>query len=182
MIAYMGGVDMQVAWKDDFLVMYPQDVVNPTLVKNVTFVLTENCNLACTYCYETHKSSKRMTKEIADRAIEFILTKIEGSPAVSLDFIGGEPLLEIDLMDYIMARFKIRSFELSHPWQNNYMFSLTTNGVLYDNPKVQKFLDKNKGRCSICITIDGNRELHDKCRVFPNGKGSYDIVSKNVRK
>lgn len=157
--------------------------------KNITFVVTERCNLACTYCYECHKTGAKMTKEVAKQAVDFIFDKqkindyydFEECPAVILEFIGGEPLLEIDLMDYVVEYFKFRAFELNHPWAENYMISLTTNGILYNDPKVQNFLLKNKGKVSVGITIDGNKKLHDACRIFPDGSGSYDIVEKSIK-
>ncbi|GBF35484.1 arylsulfatase regulator [Desulfocucumis palustris] len=165
--------------------------LNPDLkVKNITFVVTEKCNLACKYCYEVHKSNNVMTKETAKRAVDFLFDKkkVNGyyseivSPGVILEFIGGEPLLEIDLIDYIVEYFKFRAFEFNHPWALNYMISLTTNGILYDTEKVQRFLWRNPGKVSVGLTIDGNRELHDACRVFPDGSGSYDIVERAARK
>lgn len=158
-------------------------------VKNITFVVTERCNLACLYCYETHKSNKVMSWEVAKEAVDFILDekRINGyydfntAKGVILEFIGGEPLLEIDLIDRIVEYFKFHTFELGHPWATNYMISLTTNGILYESPKVQRFLKRNPGRVSVGVTIDGNKELHDSCRVFPDGSGSYDIVEKAVR-
>ncbi|MEY8415284.1 radical SAM peptide maturase, CXXX-repeat target family [Tissierella praeacuta] len=163
---------------------------NPDLrVKNITFVVTERCNLDCTYCYECNKTNIKMTKEIAKQAVDFIFDeeKINGyydfktSPAVILEFIGGEPLLEIDLMNYIVEYFKFKAFELDHPWATSYMISFTSNGVLYRNKEVQDFIKRNPGKVSIGITVDGNKELHDSCRVFPDGSGSYDIVEKSIK-
>lgn len=159
------------------------------LVKNVTFVVTEKCNLACTYCYETHKTNNRMTKEIAQAAVDLMFDQeklkdyysVDNTPAVVLDFIGGEPLLEIDLMDFIVEYFKFKAVELDHPWQHNYMISISTNGTLYLSKKVQQFLKRNPGRVSTTISIDGNKKLHDTCRVYRNGKGSYDIVERSVK-
>lgn len=82
------------------------------------------------------------------------------------------------MVDY----FKMKAFKLNHPWGLNYMVNLTTNGILYNSDKVQKFLKKNKGKVSISITIDGNKKLHNSCRIFPDGTGSYDIVEKAVKK
>lgn len=167
-----------------------KDTKNPDLkVKNITFVVTERCNLNCSYCYEQHKTGRRMSKSVAKKAIDFLFNeeKINGyysfktSPAVILEFIGGEPLLEIDLMDYIVEYFKFRAFELNSPWATNYMISMTTNGILYDSPEVQQFLKKNLGKVSLGITIDGNKKLHDTCRKFYDGSGSYDIVEKSVK-
>lgn len=160
--------------------------------RTITFVVTERCNLNCTYCYEKHefhRSGKIMSKEVAKQAIDMILDNekmnnymnTDNVKGIILDFIGGEPLLEIDLIDYICDYFKKKTFEIGHPWAMNYMISISTNGLIYNSPKVQKFIEKNKYKCSIGITIDGNKDLHDACRVLPNGKGSYDIVEKSVK-
>lgn len=164
---------------------------NPDLkVKNITFVVTERCNLDCTYCYETHKSGASMSKEVAKQAVDFIFNKekingyylVENSPAVILEFIGGEPLLEIDIMNYIVEYFKFKAIELNHPWATNYMISFTSNGTRYKTDKrVLAFIKRNPGKVSIGITIDGNKELHDSCRVFHDGTGSYDIVVDSIK-
>ena len=156
--------------------------------RNITFVVTEECNLRCSYCYQANKTFKTMTKETAKQAVDFILDKklINGyydpdtSPSVILDFIGGEPLLNIDIIDYIVEYFKFKTFEMNHPWSENYFINITTNGTLYNNKNVQDFLKRNKGKVNTGITIDGNKRLHDSCRKFPDGSGSYDIVKKSI--
>ena len=162
---------------------------NDIRTKNITFVVTEACNLNCSYCYETHKTGRRMTKEVAKQSVDFLFDKqkingyyeFDDSVAVILEFIGGEPLLEIDLIDYIVEYFKFKAFEVGSPWASNYMISMSSNGVLFETEKVQNFIKRNLGRVSIGITIDGNKELHDKCRLFHDGKGSYDIVESSVK-
>jgi uncharacterized protein len=158
-------------------------------VKDITFVVTEKCNLACTYCYETHKTGRRMSKQIAKDAVDFLFdeNKVNGyytkeeSPGLILEFIGGEPLLEIDLINEIVEYFKFKAFSLNHPWVTNYTISISTNGVLFNSKKVQDFLKRNLNKVSITITIDGNKELHDSCRIFPDGTGSYEIVEKSIK-
>lgn len=153
-------------------------------VKNVTFILTEDCNLRCTYCYLQGKTHRRMTKEVAKKAVDFLFNEeglndyisADRTPAIVLDFIGGEPLLEIETMDFIVDYLTTKAHNLNHPWAYNYRISLTTNGILYNTPEFQNFLNKNEGKVSATITIDGNKELHDSCRVFPDGSPSYDIV------
>ena len=100
-----------------------------------------------------------------------------------IEFIGGEPLLEIDLIDNIM-RYPLgwKAVKLHHRWATKYMISISTNGIKYTDKKVQNFIFKNYGRVSITITIDGNKDLHDSCRVFPDGSPSYDIVADSVKK
>ena len=158
-------------------------------VKNITFAVTDRCNLRCTYCYESHDAHKYgniMTKETGKEAVDLILDRgrMNGyiderfSEGVILEFIGGEPLLEIELVDYLTDYFKMRAFELDHPWATNYKISISTNGTLYFGKKVQRYLQKNKSQLSLNITVDGNKKLHDTCRLFEDGSGSYDIVEK----
>jgi uncharacterized protein len=161
------------------------------LTKTITFVVTEGCNLACTYCYECHKDpDKVMTWDVAKQAVDTLLTREDSlngyvsaqkTPVAILEFIGGEPLLQIELIDRICDYFRYRAHQLNHPWRLRHMLNLSTNGVLYHTPAVQRFVAKNRGRLSLAITIDGGKELHDRCRVFPDGGGSFDTVAANVR-
>ncbi len=151
--------------------------------QTITFIVTNDCNLRCKYCYITHKSSdKRMDFNVAKDFIDYILTSkdLVFSDAVILEFIGGEPLIEIELIDKIMDYYKIKSYELNHRWSWNYRISICTNGVNYSNELVQKFISKNHDKISLTITIDGTKEKHDLQRVFPNGSGSFDVINKNI--
>lgn len=150
--------------------------------QNLTFIVTEDCNLRCKYCYVTHKSSNaRMTFETVKKFIDYIFKiKRNEQHAVILDFIGGEPFLEIDLIDQICDYFKIKAFELNDEWYWNYRINVCTNGVNYNAEKIQNFIKKNHMKLSVTISIDGIKEKHDMQRVFPDGRGSYDAVMKNV--
>ena len=101
---------------------------------------------------------------------------VKNSPGIVIEFIGGEPFLEVDLIDQIVDYFRLRTIELNHPWADKFCISICSNGVLYTDPKVQKFLQKNNDCISFSVTLDGNKELHDACRVFPDGRGSYDLA------
>ena len=156
-----------------------------TLSRTVTFQVTDACNLACTYCYQINKGTRKMKLETAKKFIDKLLSGEDGfssyvnptiSPAIIIEFIGGEPFLEIDLIEQIVDYFKTRSIELNHPWAEKYCISICSNGVLYRDPKVQNFLQQNKDNISFSVTLDGNKELHDKCRIFPDGRPSYDIA------
>lgn len=149
----------------------------------ITFIVTEDCNLRCTYCYQAHKNNKhKMTFDIAKKAVDYVLgnPQIFDAEAVLWDFIGGEPLLEIELIDKIVDYIKINSYKSGHKWAKNYRINIGTNGILYDRQNVQRFIKKNKDKLNIGITIDGTKEKHDMHRVYCNGKGSYDDVMKNV--
>ena len=130
-----------------------------------------------------NKGKHKMPIEVAQKYIDLLLENNEKTKdyldtracdAVILDFIGGEPLLEVDLIDEIITYFQKRTIELNHPWQYNWRMSISSNGVLYFKPEVQKFLDKYYRRLSFTVSIDGNKQLHDTCRKYPDGHGSYD--------
>lgn len=151
--------------------------------KNITFIVTEDCQLHCKYCYLVGKNKAgKMNFETAKKTLDYLLTeeKFLADKSVVLDFIGGEPLIEVELIDKICDYFKLKSYELNHPWFNSYRFSFSTNGLLYSDNKVQSFIKKNKTHLSIQITIDGTKIKHDLNRLYPDGKGSYDNVVKNI--
>ncbi|MGA3287154.1 MAG: radical SAM peptide maturase, CXXX-repeat target family [Bacteroidota bacterium] len=151
--------------------------------KNVTFIVTEDCQLRCRYCYLHGKNHvNKMNFGVAQRTVDYLLGNRDlfTEPSVIWDFIGGEPFLEIELIDRISDYIKRRMYEESHPWFDSYRFSFSTNGILYDDPKVQKYIEKNKTHLSIGITIDGTQRKHDMQRVYPNGRGSYADVVRNV--
>ena len=150
--------------------------------QSLTFVVTEDCNLRCKYCYITHKASNsKMNFDIAQKFIDYILSdNTKKQDAVVLDFIGGEPMLEVDLIDQICDYFKITAFEKDNDWYWNYRINISTNGVNYSDENVQRFIDKNMGKLSIGMSIDGTKEKHDSQRIFPDGSGSFEIIEKNI--
>ena len=154
------------------------------MAKNITFIVTKDCQLACKYCYLVGKNAKeRMSFDVAKAAVDYILTDREqfDEESVVFDFIGGEPFLEIELIDKVCDYIKQQLFLLNHPWFNSYRFSFSTNGINYHEPAVQRFIEKNKAHLSIGITIDGTKSKHDMNRVWKKtGKGSYDDVVKNI--
>lgn len=152
--------------------------------QTLTFIVTEDCNLRCKYCYITHKSKNKVMKlETAKKFIDYVLTSksIHKCKSVILDFIGGEPLLEAKLIEDISDYFKVRAFEENLQWYWRYMINISTNGVNYADADVQNLINKNEGKISIGITIDGTKDKHDLQRVFPDGTGSYDIIHKNLK-
>lgn len=153
-------------------------------VKSITFIVTKDCQLACKYCYLVGKNSKeRMPFEIARQAIDYILSHEADFPEGSVvwDFIGGEPLLEIELIDRICDYLKVEMYRLKHHWFNSYRFNFSTNGINYHEERVQRFIAKNISHLSLGITIDGTELKHDLNRVYKSsGRGSYRDVVKNI--
>lgn len=154
--------------------------------KSITFIVTKDCQLACKYCYLVGKNNKeRMSFETASKAIDYILERenddLFAFESVTWDFIGGEPLLEVDLIDKICDYIKVEMYRRNHHWFDSYMFSITTNGLNYSSEKVQKFVMKNINHLSVGITIDGTEQQHDLNRIYKNsGRGSYGEVVKSI--
>lgn len=152
--------------------------------KQITFIVTKDCQLACKYCYLVGKNNyERMSFEIAKKAIDYILSSSDLFPEeqVTWSFIGGEPLIEIELIDKICDYIKTETYRLNHRWFDSYSFSVTTNGINYSNMKVQDFIAKNQKHLNIGITIDGTEKKHDLNRIYRNsGKGSYTDVVRNI--
>ncbi len=156
------------------------------IAKSITFIVTKDCQLACKYCYLVGKNEKeRMSWDVAQKAIDYILDYENDfqEESVVWDFIGGEPFLEIDLIDRICDYIKKELFRRNHHWFNSYRFSFSTNGINYDSEKVQHFIEKNKSHLSIGITIDGTKAKHDLNRIWKGSgkeRGSYDDVVRNI--
>lgn len=156
------------------------------VAKNITFIVTKDCQLACKYCYLVGKNEKeRMQWSVAKKAIDYILSREDEFTEASVvwDFIGGEPFLEIDLIDKICDYLKKEMYRLNHHWFNSYRFSFSTNGINYASEKVQDFIKKNKEHLSIGITIDGTQQKHDLNRIWKGDgieRGSYEDVVRNI--
>ena len=156
------------------------------IAKNITFIVTKDCQLACKYCYLVGKNEKeRMSWNVAKAAIDYILDNEQDVREASVvwDFIGGEPFLEIDLIDKICDYIKVEMYRRNHHWFNSYRFSFSTNGINYHTDKVQDFIKKNYDHLSIGITIDGTEKKHDLNRIWKGDgpeQGSYKDVVKNI--
>lgn len=170
--------------------LFPDEFKEGKIARTVTFQITEQCNLRCTYCYQIDKHNTYMSTEVGKQGIDMLLAATpennsyinpEISPGIIIDFIGGEPLLAVDTIRELIEYFKQRTIELQHPWANRHRFSICSNGLLYFDPKFQDLLNKYGNEISFSISIDGIKELHDMCRLQPNGEGSYDIAIAGVK-
>lgn len=162
---------------------YPDGTVSKTMP--ITIQITEACNLCCSYCFQINKSPKTISFDDCKKFIDYLLTRTpencdyinpKKNHVLVFGFVGGDALLEIDLIDKFLTYFVEKAIELDHPWANNWLAHLDTNGVLYFDKRVQALSKKWPNIVGFCITVEGNKELHDKCRVFPDGSGSYDYA------
>lgn len=155
--------------------------------RSITFQVTDDCPMCCTYCYQGHKGHRKMSKEVAKKGVDLLFKMYEEdnstfinrhTKAVVLDFIGGEPFMAVDIMDYICTYFVQKCLETDHPWLYTWRASTISNGALYFEPEVQNFLKKFKDNISFGITLDGPKEIHDACRIYHDGHGNFDDAYK----
>ncbi len=134
-------------------------------------VLTTRCNLSCVYCQTRTLKSQDMSHEVASRVLNYIFSV--KTPYVTLEFQGGEPLLNWDVLAFTVEH--ARKFNT----HKNLKIALVTNLTLMDEAKMKFLTDFD---VEICTSLDGPKDIHDKNRVFTNGKGTYDTVVKNISK
>lgn len=169
--------------------------------KSITFCVTNDCNLRCSYCYIHNKNNEMdMTLGTAKKIIDTMfknphlffdapldetnkaLDKSDKKRVISkrliFDFIGGEPFVRPGLIDQISDYIKYKNIKEGRYYP--FMFSFSSNGINYLTEDVQQYINKNKDFISIGITIDGTKDMHDACRKFPDGNGSYHIVEESV--
>lgn len=144
---------------------------------SATVVMNLDCNLDCSYCYEGGLKGKRyMTRETADLFIDFAERKhLAEGKSVNIDFYGGEPLLNVDLIKYISGRLKT----LVEKRGGEYAFNLVTNGTLLTGELARELTPLGLRKAK--VTIDGPRENHDAFRPFTSGAGSFDAIVRNVK-
>ena len=169
--------------------VYPPKLGESIKVLNATIQVTDDCNLRCTYCYQINKHHHKIDFETGKKFIDMLLNYSNGLDqyypggldGLVLEFIGGEPFMVIDMIEQFTDYFIDTMIATNHPLLHKFRISICSNGVLYFDERVQKYIKKHMGHLSFSISIDGNKELHDSCRVFADGGGSYDIAIAGVK-
>jgi uncharacterized protein len=144
---------------------------------NAVLVMSLDCNLGCKYCFEgTRKGNYYLSAETADDFINFILTRnFKGKSKLNIVFYGGEPLLSSSAIIRIAEKLQKGAARKKLAFS----FSFITNGTLL-TPRLVKKLNP-LGMTAARVTVDGPKEVHDAYRPFKTGKGSFDIIVKNIR-
>lgn len=144
-----------------------------TVVKALCLHIAHDCNLACKYCFaeegEYHGRRALMSFEVGKKALDFLIASSGNRRNLEVDFFGGEPLLNFQVVKDLVAYG--REQEKIH--NKCFRFTLTTNGVLL-NEEVMEFC--NREMANVVLSIDGRKEVNDKMRPFRNGSGSYDLI------
>ena len=150
-----------------------------TVVKALWLHIAHDCNLACKYCFaeegEYHGDRSLMSYEVGKKALDFLIANSGNRVNLEVDFFGGEPLMNFQVVKDLVAYG--RSQEKEH--NKKFRFTLTTNGMLL-NDDVMEFA--NKEMANVVLSIDGRKEVHDFMRPTRNGKGSYDLIIDKFKK
>lgn len=167
---------------------------------NVTINTTEDCNLRCKYCYETNKRNHSIPFEYCKKFIDILLEDddpcgFKGAKKSELnedfykrglimDFIGGDSLMDVKLLDkimtYVLQKLYTTNTQNAKYWRNHLRFSISSNGTLFSDPEVRAFCEKwtKENLLAVCVSIDGCPEIHDKNRIMKErGKNGEEIGS-----
>lgn len=150
-----------------------------TVVKALCLHIAHDCNLACRYCFaeEGEYKGRRalMSYEVGKQALDFLIQHSGNRRNLEVDFFGGEPLMNFDVVKQLVAYG--REQEVLH--DKKFRFTLTTNGILLDDDIIE-FI--NQEMSNVVLSIDGRKEVNDFMRPARNGKGSYDVILPKFKK
>ncbi|MBR1891536.1 MAG: thioether cross-link-forming SCIFF peptide maturase [Clostridia bacterium] len=149
------------------------------IIKALCLHVAHACNLNCEYCFASqgkyHGERALMSFEVGKRALDFLIDHSGTRRNLEVDFFGGEPLLNFqvvkDLVKYARSVEKEKN--------KNFRFTLTTNGVLIDDDVIDFC---NREMSNVVLSLDGRKSVHDRFRVDYQGKGSYDVIVPKFQK
>ncbi|MBQ8905921.1 MAG: thioether cross-link-forming SCIFF peptide maturase [Ruminococcus sp.] len=148
-------------------------------VKAMCLHIAHDCNLRCAYCFASTgdfgEGRKLMLEETAKKAIDFLIARSGDRVNLEVDFFGGEPLMNFDVVKETVKY--ARSLEKQH--NKNFRFTITTNGVLLDDAKME-FI--NAEMSNVVLSIDGRKEVNDRVRKRVDGSGCYDKIMPAFKK
>ncbi len=149
------------------------------VVKALCLHIAHTCNLNCEYCFASqgkyHGDRAVMSFEVGKRALDFLIENSGSRRNLEVDFFGGEPLMNFDVVKELVAY--ARSVEKEKG--KNFRFTLTTNGILIDDDVIEF---ANKEMSNVVLSLDGRKEIHDHYRVDYNGKGSWEKIVPKFQK
>ncbi|PIQ86001.1 MAG: hypothetical protein COV73_05220 [Candidatus Omnitrophica bacterium CG11_big_fil_rev_8_21_14_0_20_43_6] len=157
------------------------EVIVKRRITDLTLNIVNSCNLRCRYCWNDRgsygadsDSSQMMSKQTAFKAIDLLVKESKGARDLVIDFYGGEPLLNFDLIKEVIEYCN----KIKHTKKINFRFLLATNATLLTK-ETGEFLIKNG--VDIAVSLDGSRKIQDAQRPFFDGRGSFDAVLENIK-
>ena len=149
------------------------------VIKALCLHIAHTCNLNCSYCFASqgkyHGDRALMSFEVGKRALDFLIENSGSRHNLEVDFFGGEPLMNFDVVKKLVAY--ARSIEKEHG--KHFRFTLTTNGVLIDDDVIEF---ANREMSNVVLSLDGRKEIHDRYRVDYAGNGSWEKIVPKFQK
>lgn len=143
------------------------------VIKAMCLHVAHDCNLRCKYCFASQGDFKGdrsfMNLETGKRALEFLCENSGKRRNLEVDFFGGEPLMNFDLVKELVAYGR----EIEKKYNKHFRFTITTNGVLLDEEKIDYI---NEHMDNVVLSLDGRKDVNDNMRKTVTGKGSYDVI------
>ena len=148
-------------------------------VKALCIHICHDCNMRCRYCFADegayHSARERMSFETAKAAVDFLIANSGKRKVLEMDFFGGEPLMNLDVIKQTVAYAKEEGAKVG----KKFLFTTTTNCLLLDEPTIQFF---NEEMENVVLSLDGRPEVNDAIRKTVNGKGSYEFIIEKIKK
>lgn len=149
------------------------------IVKAMCLHVAHDCNLKCKYCFASQGNFKgersMMSLETGKKALEFLAKNSGKRRNLEVDFFGGEPLMNFQVVKDLVAYGR----ELEKNCNKNFRFTITTNGVLLDDEKMA-FINENMK--NVVLSLDGRKPVNDEMRLTISGEGSYDVILPKIKR
>lgn len=149
------------------------------VVKAMCLHIAHDCNLKCNYCFASQGNFKGekalMTSEVGRKSIEYLAKNSGSRRNLEVDFFGGEPLMNFELVKELVDYGR----SLEEKYNKNFRFTITTNGVLLDDEKIEYI---NENMDNVVLSLDGRKEVNDNMRRTVSNEGSYDIIVPKFKK
>lgn len=166
-------------YTEDEYEFHPSFVNREPVIKALCLNVAHDCNLKCKYCFAKQGdfggNAELMPLEIGKKAMDFLVANSGNRKNLDVDFFGGEPLMNWEVVKELVKYGR----EIEKSAGKNMRFTITTNGVLLDDEKID-FI--NEHMHNVVLSLDGRKEINDNMRLTVNDKGSYDVIVPKFQK
>lgn len=172
-------IDVDALYSVDQLVNYVPFMKSEPVLKALCLHISHDCNLRCKYCFagtgDFGGQRSMMSFEVGKKAIDLLIKESKHRKNLEVDFFGGEPLMNFDVVKQIVDYARSREAETG----KNFRFTITTNAMLLSEDKMDYI---NEVMDNVVLSIDGRKSTNDNMRTCVNGAGSYDIIMPKIKK
>mgnify|MGYP003496393950 CR=1 FL=1 len=158
---------------------HPSFINRKKVVKALCLHVAHDCNLKCKYCFASQGDfggvKEMMSFEVGKKAIDYLIENSGNRRNLEIDFFGGEPLMNFDVVKELVEYGR----KVEKENNKNIRFTMTTNGILLDDDKIDYI---NEHMHNVVLSLDGRKEINDNMRPTLNDKGSYDVIMPKFKK